>query len=330
MGINVKLLLNHLRERQKEHGVNAFRFHHILRNNKLEVAEYPEESTAVMATDGPQVGMEDDKPVLMDPPASVSTPSKKKTNIKSSTKGRKAKVLKTEDTNAPSANTSAGNQNPTLVSGTSISSSPTTTVPAEDVGSQTPKPLEIARPNGMPTGVPMESSIPMPMPPTTWPHPSAMVFPDNPHNPHFPPCPPHLMSYYPQFLAYMSQQGEANFHGAGSHFLRGSNVAGQFSNIDPHLLPPGPPPFFSDQESHRRLFLENYYGTEVASQQIQSGRNVPGIPSAGSSNHSTPSKTPKRKRSQSKLDDDYTPSRSTRKRKPSQKMLASREMVYDP
>jgi hypothetical protein len=36
MGITVKSLLTHLRERQKEFGVNGFYFHHVLRKNKLE------------------------------------------------------------------------------------------------------------------------------------------------------------------------------------------------------------------------------------------------------------------------------------------------------
>ena len=47
MGLTVKDLLNHLRKRQEELGVNAFRFHHVLKNQKLEVAEYPPEATAV-------------------------------------------------------------------------------------------------------------------------------------------------------------------------------------------------------------------------------------------------------------------------------------------
>lgn len=44
MGLSVKELLNHLRKRQEELGVNAFRFHHIMRNQKLEPAEYPPEA----------------------------------------------------------------------------------------------------------------------------------------------------------------------------------------------------------------------------------------------------------------------------------------------
>jgi len=41
MGANAKNLLIHLRERQERLGVNAFHFHHVLRNTKLEPAAYP-------------------------------------------------------------------------------------------------------------------------------------------------------------------------------------------------------------------------------------------------------------------------------------------------
>jgi hypothetical protein len=50
MGLTVKGLLTHLRERQKEHGVRAFYFHHILRNNQLEPAEYPDPAQAAIAS----------------------------------------------------------------------------------------------------------------------------------------------------------------------------------------------------------------------------------------------------------------------------------------
>jgi hypothetical protein len=48
MGLSVKELLNHLRQRQEDLGVNAFHFHHILKNQKLEPAEYPPEAMKVI------------------------------------------------------------------------------------------------------------------------------------------------------------------------------------------------------------------------------------------------------------------------------------------
>jgi hypothetical protein len=54
MGLSVKELLNHLRKRQEELGVNAFHFHHVLKNQKLELAEYPPEAMAVVEGQGGQ------------------------------------------------------------------------------------------------------------------------------------------------------------------------------------------------------------------------------------------------------------------------------------
>jgi len=51
MGINVKALLSHLCERQKDLGINAFKFHNVLWNNKLEPADYPEGTKAAMKGD---------------------------------------------------------------------------------------------------------------------------------------------------------------------------------------------------------------------------------------------------------------------------------------
>lgn len=48
MGLSVKELLNHLRQRQEVLGVCAFRFHHILRNHKVVPAEYPEDAMEVI------------------------------------------------------------------------------------------------------------------------------------------------------------------------------------------------------------------------------------------------------------------------------------------
>ena len=52
MGVNVKDLLNHLRERQVAFGVAAFHFQHVFRNNNLEPAAYPLEALAPLANKG--------------------------------------------------------------------------------------------------------------------------------------------------------------------------------------------------------------------------------------------------------------------------------------
>jgi len=83
MGITVKLLLTHLRTRQETLGVDAFQFHHVLRHNKLEPAEYPnselrQEADAAPPLDGlPAVLLHEES---LEPPTS----SKKKRGVKKS------------------------------------------------------------------------------------------------------------------------------------------------------------------------------------------------------------------------------------------------------
>jgi hypothetical protein len=48
MGLSVKELINHLRNRQEDLGVKGFRFHHVLKNQKLEPAQYPPEAMKVV------------------------------------------------------------------------------------------------------------------------------------------------------------------------------------------------------------------------------------------------------------------------------------------
>jgi hypothetical protein len=48
MGVRIKTLLLHLRERQEQLGVRAFHFHHVLRNNTLEPASYPDSAQSVL------------------------------------------------------------------------------------------------------------------------------------------------------------------------------------------------------------------------------------------------------------------------------------------
>jgi hypothetical protein len=54
MGVAVKTLLLHLRERQERLGVRAFHFHHVLRNNALESAHYPDTAQAVLDSEDPE------------------------------------------------------------------------------------------------------------------------------------------------------------------------------------------------------------------------------------------------------------------------------------
>ena len=50
MGVQVKSLLSHLRQRQEELGVKAFQFTHVLKNNGMEPAEYPPAARAALSS----------------------------------------------------------------------------------------------------------------------------------------------------------------------------------------------------------------------------------------------------------------------------------------
>ena len=54
MGVAVKSLLAHLRERQEQCGVQAFQFHHVLRNNVLEAAAYPTSAQTILESEHPE------------------------------------------------------------------------------------------------------------------------------------------------------------------------------------------------------------------------------------------------------------------------------------
>jgi len=62
MGVSVKQLLLHLRERQEQLGVRAFQFHHVLRNNTLEPASYPNAAQSIYDSED-HVDQVDVKPV---------------------------------------------------------------------------------------------------------------------------------------------------------------------------------------------------------------------------------------------------------------------------
>lgn len=99
MGITVKLLLSHLRARQETLGVDAFQFHHVLRNNKIETAEYPSD-TGDQGQEAAQTSASDELPTVLTHEATLeaATPSRKKGGVKRSGQTPKKKVTKSENT----------------------------------------------------------------------------------------------------------------------------------------------------------------------------------------------------------------------------------------
>jgi len=98
---------------------------------------------------------------------------------------------------------------------------------------------------------------------------------------------------------------------------------GSFGYIDPQL-PPGPPSFFNPSHPppfmNQELNLTTHAATQNETVRFGYNRSAPATVS------STSKRTPKRKRSQERMEVDVTPSRSNRKRKPTQKYLESLEM----
>lgn len=99
MGITVKLLLSHLRARQETLGVDAFQFHHVLRNNKIETAEYPSDSGAQGQEAAPTSAL-DELPTVLTHEATLqtATPSRKNGGVKTAGQTPKKKVTKSENT----------------------------------------------------------------------------------------------------------------------------------------------------------------------------------------------------------------------------------------
>ena len=102
MGIQVKTLLTHLRQRQQEHGVRAFHFHHVLWGSALEAAEYPEAAKLALLADKPALvedtipatpSMNNTEPKSPTKPKSPSKP-KSPTKRKSPTKSKAKETIK--------------------------------------------------------------------------------------------------------------------------------------------------------------------------------------------------------------------------------------------
>jgi hypothetical protein len=300
MGIQVKNLLNHLRERQDRLGVNAFSFHHVLRNNKLEPAEYPAEVKTAMSEVTDLV-----KPVADD-------------------------VMKVDG---------SGDELPTVqqMQGELQIKMPTITTvkpsifPPQMAGPSCIPPL---------TPLPLPLPVPLPLPlPSHLPsghsdyQPSVGhgTFTPNPYN-----FNPQYMAYWFQQMmesksitpGWHPQNTESNqpLHGSGYHLGQAQSTSN--FRIDPNLLPPGPPLFApNDITSHFHSNV-NEISVSAVDQNADKFKKTlfevkPTQKLVSTPVKSTPKKTPKRKRSNDSVAAQVTPSRSNRNRRPSQKLKES-------
>jgi hypothetical protein len=323
----VKALLIHLRERQADLGVNAFRFTHVLRNNEVEGARYPEvkrstseEGTVDSATNDPLA-----TPIRKagKPKKSPRKKSVKKSPRKKSVKAKDAvEVNKNGDSPVVASSSAAWANNGVPPSFSTPHGLAPITPGAPSLQASTP--TAVLSPLSAPA--PLHLRPPQMMPPVT-------VTATAPSQP-----PPNYNGGVPQFdlafmqncMAFMMQQqsglGASTApvqHGydvfnpppAGDGY-RPWNSASEtrLPHIDPQLLPPGqpiftfPPPInlpnMGYQHQHRPP-ESNVKHEERGLSRATSPSPLGGMPTR---------RTPKRKRLDGDPPDDSTPRRSNRKK----------------
>jgi hypothetical protein len=340
MGVAVKTLLHHLRERQADLGVNAFRFTHVLRNNDLVSSQYPPDATisiedAKMSdTDVGRPEYQDSKAggmeILPKTPNRTGGKSKKSPKKKSRTAKKVSKAVEFE------------------VSATSLSdgvvavpSSPTTPTPLGAApiipGIFSPHMSDAQVLSSALVQVPQDRGTEMGLHPLAPPpHPLAPP----PHHVNTP-YPSYELPFHQQYMAFLwhQQNGMGEFRPpvAAGYDVFNPPVGDGYRNwnappdmrypsIDPQLLPAGQPVFSfpaSHPPSMDRQDPHLLPDTKVKYEEPGASRLLFPHPPVGTIMKSTP----KRKRNESFPQEDHrTPSRSNRKRKPTQRLLESQGM----
>jgi len=228
MGVSVKTLLTHLRQRQEQLGVQAFFFRHILRNNELEPAEYPEGAEAALNS----------KPV-----GHVNSSQKKEPE---------------EEVIIPSIKGKGKETNPNPGIGTSDS----TTYDPALMAFSLPTPPAQQHPFAY-----HQSALPGPQHNPASHNPAAPIVPPPLHPPIMPTDPRYAMMFH-QYMSQMGNMGQQGwgappippaqqaFHPPEHHYGLQAPGGAMFPSIplptpfpppfpsfDPHPIPPGEPPF---------------------------------------------------------------------------------------
>ena len=326
MGVQIKTLLIHLRKRQEQLGVNGFHFHYILRNNILEAAEYPDEAKAalegkewpnLMNTEGTETPATDVQ-TLETPTRTPKRRTKKgvKSPRKKSTKGK----VNPDEASVPQGSSEVQDTHIVKPANTVAQGIPSFNMPGPSsmqawTGRQTCNNGQIPTtaasiPDNPFLAATTTQSISQPLP----------QFTAESGLPSFPlPLPPPPFFQYPfpypqQYMAYLLQQQTdmADNKPPVRDGLPFAQVASDMAcpNIDPHLLPPGQP-VFSFPHFQSQPWPEQDSG-------VKEPENVSLVAPPIDTPRRKSTRTPKRKRSPSPVHA-YTPSRSTRKRKPTVK-----------
>lgn len=241
MGLKVKALLIHLHKRQEELGVKAFYFQNILCNGKVEPAQYPDECQA--ALDNATTGMVEDHEISID---------LKETGVE--------EVVESPVKQSPAKlNMDAGSPAPTQFTFEAVKDSMTHSINGKQSNSSTFQPGNIQVSTTQPTQYQNLARQQAPGLQHPWPMaPHPMLPPSGlqPVNHSLPPSQgpnsyhayPFQFTYDPQYMAFWNQQmGDPRF--ASSHMVAPNPSSCPYSldptlnDMDPHLLPAGPPVF---------------------------------------------------------------------------------------
>ena len=254
MGANVKILLGHLRERQEELGVNSFRFHHVLRNNKLEPATYPAAAQAIIDLRANIKNWPGEKNDTEDPsPADESVvKNKKNAVVKKSTKKRKAEEMegKEESEMGMDAPVPAICQLATRASVEAVGESSISGAAASVSPNPTNIPTNYMPTHGYQMGMPMQHYPPFQQfswmqLPAGYPPADIANGQNGGHNApkgqqislptHYP------FGFNPQYYHWNQMRSDGLPGAVQSNGV--TKIDPSFHNIDPSLLPPGPPIF---------------------------------------------------------------------------------------
>src|SRR5258705_298941 len=305
MGVHIKDLLNHLRERRLTYGVKAFHFHHVLHNGNQEAAQYNDEPKPFLEGNEMTDSMKTDSDGIM-----VGTIQTSASPIGTPTVGKR------RTSKSPRKRPSKGKGREEDPSGTPLPATASSGMKDSASVKMAQPVLHGALPFNLPgpsnqmwaaphsgtsalsthdpffTGEPDQSLPSLPLPQS-----NPLTIPPHPYLP-FP------FPYPQQYLAYLLQN-QGNLHNGGGFPIAPKARDPPPPNIDPTLLPPGQPVFSLPQVQFQSWPQSSSYIKEPDKDEEQTPEDTPRRKST---------RTPKRKRSLGLVVDD-TPTRSLRKRK---------------
>jgi hypothetical protein len=322
MGLTIKDLLNHLRTRQESLGVNAFHFHHVLHNSKLEATAYPETAQKIIRG---KMELGDintaDECMNTDTPPPHTIQAVSKSNIKMDLDLVQAMDIdmKTDQIQMIHPSFQMPSTSPWTFDSNSLPSNqhmqPPLSMPVPMFPGHFPSPWSQI-PGSMPGSAAMAVSNPAPHADQHYSPLATYPFPFN-HQ--------HYMQHWGQLPP---ESKPANSSTGIDQCCPKSDPV--FSHIESHLLPSGAPvfahmpgPFNGTNPWSSQVPVR---GSGVPSPIATSKSTAPSPTKRGATNQSPTKKTPKKLTKKDGTTPTSTPGRSSRTRKPTQKLLESQDI----